>query len=188
MFEVEVFCMVTLCRVVVGYQCFQSSMLPPFSEWRWNSMNLWNAGILPQHQGVTIQKPRLEISVHVWFLSFLFATYSLNFFYRLGCSNKAYSCLVTGLNYVLQRLVAIVSHVFTDRQKVVLNTGNTPLSIVRGPFERFVDWRHCAAIMQRGTVIVTPSCSGGGNLVVAWILSIKPSLEFELRFFKSNHF
>jgi hypothetical protein len=39
--------------------------------------------------------------------------------------------------------------------------------ILRGQFERFVDWRQCAAVMQRETVTVTPSCSGG-NVVVAW--------------------
>jgi hypothetical protein len=38
---------------------------------------------------------------------------------------------------------------------------------VRGPFEKFVDWRQCAAVMQREVVTVLPSCSGGGNVVVA---------------------
>jgi hypothetical protein len=38
---------------------------------------------------------------------------------------------------------------------------------IRGPFEKFVDWRHCAAVMQREAVTVMPSCSGGGNVVVA---------------------
>jgi len=39
--------------------------------------------------------------------------------------------------------------------------------IVRRPFEKFVYWRKCATVMQRGTVTVMPSYSGGGNLVVA---------------------
>jgi hypothetical protein len=39
--------------------------------------------------------------------------------------------------------------------------------IIRGPFEKFVNWRHCAAIMQREAVTVTQSYSGGGNVVVA---------------------
>jgi hypothetical protein len=30
-----------------------------------------------------------------------------------------------------------------------------------------VDWRQCAAVMQREMVTVMPSCSGGGNVVVA---------------------
>jgi hypothetical protein len=38
---------------------------------------------------------------------------------------------------------------------------------VRGPFEKFVDWRQCAAVMQREAVTVMPSCSGGVNVVVA---------------------
>jgi hypothetical protein len=45
----------------------------------------------------------------------------------------------------------------------------------RGPSEKFVDWRECAAVMQREEATVMPSCSGGGNVVMA--------LEFELRSF-----
>jgi hypothetical protein len=35
------------------------------------------------------------------------------------------------------------------------------------PFAKFMDWRQCAAVMQREAVAVTPSCSGGVNVVVA---------------------
>jgi hypothetical protein len=38
---------------------------------------------------------------------------------------------------------------------------------VRGPFEKFVDWRQCDIVIQREAVTVMPSCSGGGNVVVA---------------------
>jgi hypothetical protein len=38
---------------------------------------------------------------------------------------------------------------------------------VGGPFEKFVYWRQCAAVMQREAVTVRPSCSGGVNVVVA---------------------
>jgi hypothetical protein len=38
---------------------------------------------------------------------------------------------------------------------------------IRGPFEKFVDWRQCAAVMQREAVTVRPSRSGGSNGVVA---------------------
>jgi hypothetical protein len=41
------------------------------------------------------------------------------------------------------------------------------VSTVRGPFAKFVDWRQCAAVMQREAVTVMPSCSGGSNVVVA---------------------
>jgi hypothetical protein len=37
---------------------------------------------------------------------------------------------------------------------------------VRGAFEKFVDWRQCAALMKKEAVVVIPSCSGGGNVVV----------------------
>jgi hypothetical protein len=43
---------------------------------------------------------------------------------------------------------------------------------IRGPFEKFVDWRQCVAIMQMGAVNVMPSCSGGSNVVVAWSSSL----------------
>jgi len=38
---------------------------------------------------------------------------------------------------------------------------------VRGPFEMFVDWRHCATVMRREAVTVMTSCSGEGNVMVA---------------------
>jgi hypothetical protein len=38
---------------------------------------------------------------------------------------------------------------------------------LRGPFEKFVDWRRCATVVQRGAVPVMPSYSGVGNVVVA---------------------
>jgi hypothetical protein len=50
----------------------------------------------------------------------------------------------------------------TQRVLITFGVGN-----VRGPFERFVDWRQCAAVMQREAVTVMPSCSGWGNVVVA---------------------
>jgi hypothetical protein len=40
------------------------------------------------------------------------------------------------------------------------------LCIIQGPFERFVDWQQCTAVMQRVAVTIVPSCSGGGNVVV----------------------
>jgi hypothetical protein len=38
----------------------------------------------------------------------------------------------------------------------------------RGPFERFVYWGLCAAVIQKEAVTVMPSCSGAGNVVMAW--------------------
>jgi hypothetical protein len=38
---------------------------------------------------------------------------------------------------------------------------------IRGPFEKFVEWRQCAAVIQRDAVNVMPRCSGEGNIVVA---------------------
>jgi hypothetical protein len=39
-------------------------------------------------------------------------------------------------------------------------------AVLRGPFDKFVDWRQRAAVMQREAVTVMPSCSGGANVVV----------------------
>jgi hypothetical protein len=33
---------------------------------------------------------------------------------------------------------------------------------IRGSFEKLVDWRQCAVVMQRETVNVMANCSGGG--------------------------
>jgi hypothetical protein len=44
--------------------------------------------------------------------------------------------------------------------------------IIRGLFERFVDWRQYAAVMQREAVTVMPSCSGESSVVVAWSSSL----------------
>jgi hypothetical protein len=41
------------------------------------------------------------------------------------------------------------------------------ISFLRGPFEKFVDWRQCDALMQREAVTLMSSCSGGGNVVLA---------------------
>jgi len=42
----------------------------------------------------------------------------------------------------------------------------TAISNKREPFEMFVDWRQCSAVMEREAVTVMPSYSGGGNVVV----------------------
>jgi hypothetical protein len=39
--------------------------------------------------------------------------------------------------------------------------------IFKRQFEKFVDWRQCAAVMQREAVTVTLNCIGGGSVVVA---------------------
>jgi hypothetical protein len=38
---------------------------------------------------------------------------------------------------------------------------------IRELFAKFVDWRQCAALMQKEAMTVMPSCSGGCNVVVA---------------------
>jgi hypothetical protein len=43
---------------------------------------------------------------------------------------------------------------------------------LRGPLEKFVDWRQCTAVTQREAVTVMPSCSSGGNVAVAWSSSL----------------
>jgi hypothetical protein len=41
------------------------------------------------------------------------------------------------------------------------------VGVERRPFDKFVDWRQCAAVMNKETVTVMPSCNGGGSVVVA---------------------
>jgi hypothetical protein len=48
-----------------------------------------------------------------------------------------------------------------------LNGNLNILKYERGPFEKLVDWRQCAAVMQREAATVMPSFNGEGNVVVA---------------------
>jgi len=50
---------------------------------------------------------------------------------------------------------------------MMMITTTTTTTTTRGSFEKFVDWRQCAAVMQREAVTLMPSCGGGGNVVVA---------------------
>jgi hypothetical protein len=52
------------------------------------------------------------------------------------------------------------------RKILSVKTSNI-LNFVRGPFEKFIDWRQCAAFMRMEAVTVMPSCSGVGNVVMA---------------------
>jgi hypothetical protein len=63
---------------------------------------------------------------------------------------------------------APVSRPHISRTEVItLHIYHDEIMNIRGPFEKFVDCRQCAAVMQREAVTVMPSCSGGGNVVVA---------------------
>jgi hypothetical protein len=44
---------------------------------------------------------------------------------------------------------------------------NRRLRRIRGKFEKFMDWRQCAAVMQREAATVVPSYSCRSNVVVA---------------------
>jgi hypothetical protein len=55
----------------------------------------------------------------------------------------------------------MISHFYSSNYEIL------GLYNIRGPFEKFVDWRKCAAVMQREAVTVIPSCGGRYNVVVA---------------------
>jgi hypothetical protein len=59
---------------------------------------------------------------------------------------------------------------FNSRYTVIILTSLIRRYIIevdiRGSFEKFVDWRQCAAVVQKEAVTVMPNCSGGGKLVV----------------------
>jgi hypothetical protein len=48
---------------------------------------------------------------------------------------------------------------------------------IRGPFERFVDWRQCAAVMQREAVTVMPSCCSGVIFVPLTVVRVTVVLK-----------
>jgi hypothetical protein len=47
-----------------------------------------------------------------------------------------------------------------DRHVKQISKTKTKRSILE-PFEKFVDWRQCAAVMKKEAMTVMPSCSGG---------------------------
>jgi hypothetical protein len=70
----------------------------------------------------------------------------------------------------------------------IINTNTCNALTLRGTFEKFVDWRQWAAVMQRDSVTVMPSCNGGGNVVVAWSSSLQPSLRVWVTVVLKEHF
>jgi hypothetical protein len=54
------------------------------------------------------------------------------------------------------RLYILCCFVLVFQRTVLGNLRN-----VQGPFEKMVDWRQFAAVMQRKAVTVMPSCGGG---------------------------
>jgi hypothetical protein len=53
------------------------------------------------------------------------------------------------------------------KELVSVHVNALEIVYIRGPFEKFVDWQQCAAVMQREVVTVMQRCSGEGNTVVA---------------------
>jgi hypothetical protein len=54
-----------------------------------------------------------------------------------------------------------------EKLKVEVTRDTFSITHIRGPFEKFVDWQHCAAVTQRKAVTVMSSCIGADNVVVA---------------------
>jgi hypothetical protein len=73
-------------------------------------------------------------------------------------------------NYSQTYLYLFVEGFQTYLQKVF--TSYLLTVYIRGPFEKFVDWRQCAAVMQREAVTVMVNFNDGGNVVVACSSSI----------------
>jgi hypothetical protein len=61
----------------------------------------------------------------------------------------------------------LLKKIYVKVGALILSTVKKLKIKIRGPFEKFVDWRQCAAVTQSKAVTVTPSCSGGSNVVVA---------------------
>jgi hypothetical protein len=57
--------------------------------------------------------------------------------------------------------------IFNDELRKIMKEKIVVYFTIRGQFEKSVDWRQCAAVVQRKAVTVMPICSGGGNVVVA---------------------
>jgi hypothetical protein len=74
-----------------------------------------------------------------------------------------YDRLSVALNLRLQGWISIYIYIYTHTHTH---------THIGGPFEKFVDWRQCAAVMQRKSVTVISSCSSEGNIVVVCSLSL----------------
>jgi hypothetical protein len=86
----------------------------------------------------------------------------------LSVHNELYPLAVTQTYHRTQDVIIII-----DTETLEKNTEQSTRTLhtlrfhVRGPFEKFVDWRQYATVMLREAVNVMPSCSDGGNVVVA---------------------
>jgi hypothetical protein len=64
-------------------------------------------------------------------------------------------------------MIPVCVHLLDVRSDVEVYGLASTVCICVGKCEKFVDGRHFAAVMQREAATVMPSCSGGGNVVVA---------------------
>jgi hypothetical protein len=110
---------------------------------------------VPRHFAVVIQSPRLWPVMRAIFLCVQVIIVTVNVFQR-RCS-----ATVLRIPFEFPSWEPDMS-IFLAR----FSRNSSPLT--RGPFEKFVNWRQCAAVMQREAVTVMPSCSCGGNVVVEW--------------------
>jgi hypothetical protein len=75
---------------------------------------------------------------------------------------KVYMNIIAGSS-----LVELYSFLFYSMHTYMHTCMHTYIHTYRWSFEKFVDWRQCAAVTQKEAVTVMPSCSGGGSVVEA---------------------
>jgi hypothetical protein len=100
--------------------------------------------------------------------------FSCDIVYLLFSSKRICLRYLTDTRNLTCKLVATV-YLFNYRISYPY-TRVTYVNDVRGPFEQLVDRRKCVAVMQREAVIVAPSCSESGKLLVALYFELQ-SLE-----------
>jgi hypothetical protein len=91
-------------------------------------------------------------------------------------SNKQHACIADKLRSSLTSLhYNKPSHLY-EQLPIHNVSGSVPTIainyrikylLIRGLFVKFVDWQHCADVMQREAVTVMRSCSGEGDIVGA---------------------
>jgi hypothetical protein len=65
--------------------------------------------------------------------------------------------------------ISVNSFTINDKKMVVMRSMYV---YIRGPFEKFMDWRQCAAVLQREAVTLMPSCSRGVIFISLTVVTV----------------
>jgi hypothetical protein len=109
----------------------------------------------------------------------LLRSYFYKIYYYMAVVRNLY--LALGLMTIIKHRSEMFYNLYENVSYIYGQIFCVTLCYVRGPFEKFVDWRHWATVMQRDAVTLTPSYSGGGKVVVAQSSFLSPLVTVILK-------